>query len=116
MNNREKGSRYEDQAASFFISLGYEILEQNYRQKTGEIDLIAKDGKTIVFTEVKYRKNLRKGYPEEAVNYNKQKRIMRTAEWYLKEHRIQFDHPCRFDVISILDGELKHFINAFGGF
>ena len=116
MNNREKGSRYEDQAASFFICLGYEILEQNYRQKTGEIDLIAKDGKTIVFTEVKYRKNLRKGYPEEAVNYNKQKRIMRTAEWYLKEHRIPFDHPCRFDVINILDGELKHFINAFGGF
>ena len=116
MNNREKGSRYEEAAASFFIRQGYEILERNYRRKTGEIDLIAKDGDVFVFAEVKFRKLKTHGFPEEAVNKTKQERIYRTAEWYLKEHQVTFSTPCRFDVISILDGEITHIKNAFGGF
>ena len=115
MNNREKGSRYEEAAASFFIQQGYEILERNYRRKTGEIDLIAKDGNVYVFAEVKFRKRQKKGFPEEAVNITKQERIYRTAQWYLKEHGLSFNLPCRFDVISILDDQVTHIKNAFGG-
>ena len=116
MNNREKGSSYEEEAASFFESMGYDILEMNYRRKTGEIDLIARDGDTYVLTEVKYRKKLRKGYPEEAVTPEKMRRIMRTAEWYFTENSLSFYNTrARFDVISILDGNLRHIKNAFGG-
>ena len=117
MNNRAKGSSYEQQAASFFEDMGCEVLEKNYRRKTGEIDLIVRDGNTYVFAEVKYRKNLRKGYPEAAVTPEKQRRIFRTAQWYLKEHRLLPEGTaCRFDVISILDGEIRQIRNAFGGF
>ena len=117
MNNRVKGSSYEQQAASFFENMGCEILERNYRRKTGEIDLIVRDKNVYVFVEVKYRKNLRKGYPEAAVAPEKQRRIFRTAQWYLAEHRLPAQGTaCRFDVISILDGKLRHIRNAFGGF
>ena len=116
MNNRANGSSYEQQAASFFENMGCEILAQNYRRKTGEIDLIVRDGNTCVFVEVKYRKNLRKGYPEAAVTAEKQRRIFRTAQWFLAEHGLSQGTACRFDVISILDGNIRHIRNAFGGF
>ncbi|MBO4412129.1 MAG: YraN family protein [Lachnospiraceae bacterium] len=118
MNNRVKGSVYEEAAASFLVSEKYEILERNYRRKTGEIDLIARDSKEdrIVFIEVKYRAKNRTGDPAEAVNRNKQNRIYRTAEWYLAEKRLSACTKCRFDVISVLNGEIRHIKNAFGGF
>lgn len=116
MNKREKGSRYEEIAASFCIAKGYRLLEKNYRRKTGEIDLILQDGRTVVFTEVKFRSRTRNGFPEEAVNSAKQQRIYRTAEWYLNEMHLPPDTPCRFDVISILDSRVEHIENAFGGF
>lgn len=116
MNNRQKGSCYENIAASFFESKGYVILEKNYRRQTGEIDLIADDHGVLVFAEVKYRARNAKGYPYEAVNAAKMRRIYRTAEWYLKEHRVPQGRPCRFDVVSILGEEVTHIVNAFGGF
>ena len=116
MNKRETGSRYENLAASFLEEKGFRILEKNYRRKTGEIDLIARDGSVLVFAEVKYRHGDAYGNPADAVGSVKQHRIRRTAEWYLLEHGISFQSPCRFDVISILDGEIQHIQNAFGGF
>jgi len=116
MNNREKGSRHEEMAASFYVHRGAVILEKNYRRKTGEIDLIVREDTRIVFVEVKYRRELRKGDPSEAVNYAKQHRIYQTARWYLAEHKLPESTPCRFDVISILGNELRHIPNAFGGF
>ena len=116
MNKREKGSRYEDQAASFCREKSMTVLEQNYRRKTGEIDLILRDRGVLVFAEVKFRLRTRNGFPEEAVTAGKQQRIYRTAQWYLMEHSLPENTPCRFDVISILDSEITHFENAFGGF
>ena len=116
MNKREKGSRYEDQAASFCREKGMTVLEQNYRRKTGEIDLILRDRGVLVFAEVKFRLRIRNGFPEEAVTAGKQQRIYRTAQWYLMEHSLPENTPCRFDVISILDSEITHIENAFGGF
>ena len=117
MNNRKTGELYEEATASFLLGKKYRIIEKNYRRKTGEIDVIAEDPdrKTLVFIEVKFRKSLRLGYPEEAVNPRKQQRIRRTAEWYLKEKGL-FGRPCRFDVISIMNGEIRHIPNAFGSF
>lgn len=103
-------------AASFCINVGFELLEKNYRRKTGEIDLIMRDGAYLVFAEVKYRKKSRTGFPEEAVTYGKQQKIIRTAQWYLAEHKLAEDTPCRFDVISILDDMPELIKNAFGGF
>ena len=118
MNNRKTGELYEESAASFLLGKKYRILEKNYRRKTGEIDLIAEgpDEKTVVFVEVKYRKTLRQGYPEEAVTLIKQRKIKRTAEWYLKEKGLYGRVPCRFDVISVTNGEIRHIVNAFGAF
>lgn len=118
MNNRKKGELYEEASASFLIEKKYRILEKNYRRKTGEIDLIAMDPDrvTIVFVEVKYRTSGAKGAPEEAVGAEKQARIRRTAEWYLMEKRLYGSVRCRFDVISVTNGSIRHIINAFGSF
>ena len=118
LNNRKKGSVYEEKAAAFLIAKKYLILERNFRRKTGEIDLIVKDTEedAIVFTEVKYRLRKATGYPEDAVTKEKQLRIRRTAEWYIKEKGIPWNTKMRFDVISILNDEIKHIRNAFGGF
>ena len=74
-NNRETGSHYERLAGAYLEQEGYEILEYNYRCKTGEIDIIAKEGQTLVFVEVKYRKDDKKGYPAQAVDQRKQQKI-----------------------------------------
>lgn len=116
-DNRAKGRAYEETARNHLISLGHEILECNYLRKTGEIDIISKDRDgTIVFSEVKYRKNAKKGQPYEAVTKTKQQKIYRTAEWYMKEHSLSRGIRFRFDVISILGSEITVIRNAFGGF
>jgi len=117
MNNRQKGTQFEQLASDFFLEKGYQILEKNYRTKTGEIDLIVQDSdNTIVFVEVKFRKNEKRGYPFEAVSKTKQQRIYRTAEWYIKEHHLSYLYKYRFDVISILNDQISHYSNAFGSF
>lgn len=111
-NSRKTGSRYEQVAAAFLTQQGYEILEMNYRDRYGEIDLIARREGVLVFVEVKYRKTTRQGYPEEAVTPQKQKRIRHTARYYLYTHHLE-DLPCRFDVVSILGEEIRLIENAF---
>lgn len=111
-NNRKTGSRYEDMAAAFLEQQGFEILERNYHDRGGEIDLVARDGAYLVFVEVKYRKNTRNGYPEEAVGPLKQRHIRHTAQYYLYRHALD-EIPCRFDVVSILGEEIRLIKDAF---
>ena len=66
-NKRQTGSFYEDRAAEYLESIGYDILCRNFYGKGGEIDIVAKDNETLVFVEVKYRSSVRYGFPEEAV-------------------------------------------------
>ena len=117
-NKRQEGAFYEEKAAGYLEMAGYRILDRNYRRKTGEIDLIAAGKGYLVFVEVKYRKDRDLGLPEEAVTRNKQGRIFRTAQWYMKEKHIAFDTPCRFDVIAVegAEGEeiIRHIENAYG--
>lgn len=112
-STREIGNEYESMAASYLQNDGYEILERNYRDKLGEIDIVAKDGKELVFIEVKYRLNLSKGDPAEAVDKRKQMRIRNGARGYLYRHHIDEDVPCRFDVVAILGEEIRLIKDAF---
>ena len=110
--NREKGKYFEEIARDFLKKKGYKILEQNYINKLGEIDIIAKFKKTIVFVEVKYRKNEYFGLPREAVNEFKQHKIRNIATSYLKSKKL-LDSECRFDVVEILGDKITHIENCF---
>jgi len=109
---RQKGYEYEKMAAAYLQGKGYKILERNFYTFFGEIDLIARDKETIVFIEVKYRKNIKNGYPQEAVNDKKKQRIIKSAQYYLYLHNAA-ERPCRFDVIAVAGEELLHIENAF---
>ena len=110
--NKQKGFEYEEKAAVYLKEKGYKILEQNFYTFFGEIDLIARDKETIVFVEVKYRKTIKNGYPQEAVTYKKRQRIIKSAQYYLYQQNA-FEKPCRFDVIAVAGEEFLHIENAF---
>lgn len=110
--NYQKGKKGEKRAVNFLRLRLYEILEVNYTAANGEIDIIAKKGKTIVFVEVKYRLNTNNGYPAEAVNEAKIRKIRTTALCYIGSKNIK-DMDFRFDVIEILDKHIEHIKNAF---
>jgi len=99
-DRKEFGSRSEELAASHLASLGYEIIEKNYRAKVGEIDIIAKDGGTLVFVEVKSLRSAGFGVPELKVDHRKRRQIARAAMVYLTRSR-RTSWPCRFDVVAI---------------
>ncbi len=115
MNKRELGSRYEDTACKYLTEQGYIILEKNFRCKIGEIDIIGKSEGYLCFIEVKYRSNKGHGFPSEAVNDNKRRRIARAALTYMTFHKLPTDTPCRFDIVDILDKEFTLIKNAFEG-
>ncbi len=100
-NNRQTGAVYEQAAGAYLESLGYQILEYNYRCRYGEIDIIAKDKEYLVFCEVKFRTDLSAGRPEEAVDMRKQRVISKCALHYITVHGLSY-MPCRFDVAGIL--------------
>lgn len=106
----------EDRAAVYLVDHGYEILERNYRCKAGEIDIVAMDGSTLVFVEVKTRCSLACGLPGESVTNLKKQHIRRAARWYVAEHRME-DRDLRIDVMELLvsggSAYLKHSENAF---
>ena len=112
LNKRNTGKRYESLAADYLQGQGLTIMERNYQDRTGEIDLIGRDGTFLVFVEVKYRRDMRSGDPAEAVTPRKQQHIRRTAQYYLYSHRCG-DVPCRFDVVSILGEEIRWIRDAF---
>ena len=111
-NKRQIGTQKEQLAGAYLEKNGYEIIEYNFRCRQGEIDIIAKDGDYLVFCEVKYRSGTTCGTPFEAVDYKKQKNISRCALFYVSKRHWQY-LPCRFDVISVTDEEIKILKNAF---
>ena len=94
----------EDIAAEFLQRQGLELLVTNYRYRTGEIDLIMIDDQTLVFVEVKQRRDSQFGRPEESVGMAKQAKLRRTAASYLQHHDRSQSWPCRFDVVAITGG------------
>lgn len=94
------GDLGEDAAVDFFIQAGYRILERQYCNRFGEVDLIVRDGPALVFVEVKARTNTVAGYPEESVTKPKLKRIENVALQYLHQIK-QEDADWRIDVLAI---------------
>jgi putative transposase len=97
---RQLGDHGEDLAATALKKQGYKILERNYVTPLGEIDLVARQGKTVVVVEVKTRKSTRFGSPQEGVSVTKQGRLRRLAEYYLKAKRLT-GSPVRFDLVAV---------------
>ncbi len=108
-----KGLFWERVAAFYLLLKGYRILGFNYRTRFGEIDIICRDGETIVFVEVKYRKSERFGSAEEFVTEKKIERIIKTARQFISEKRLE--GTFRFDVVAINGFKIKHIKNAFEG-
>lgn len=112
MNKREMGTAGELMAVDYLKRNGYNIVKKNYRCRLGEIDIIARKDKTTVFIEVKRRSSSKMGMPHEAVEYRKQRQIIKVAFYYAQKYR-QFDSSMRFDVVEILGGQINHMVNAF---
>ncbi len=115
---RSTGIKGEEEAARFLTRSGYAILDRNVRTRAGEIDLVAKEGKTLVFVEVKTRRELEGDPPQAAVHTRKQNRLAKLAHGYLKLKRIRHT-PCRFDVVAVIINDeggvkaIRHIPNAF---
>ncbi len=94
------GGRGEGLAWGFLKKQGYKILEKNYRTKLGEIDVIASKKRTLVFIEIKTRRNHNFGLPEEAIDWKKRRKMIRAAEIYLQSKRLE-NKEARFDILAI---------------
>lgn len=112
-NKRQTGAAYELKAEEYLLGNGYKILERNFRNRSGEIDLIAKKEGVICFVEVKYRTTLDFGSPLEAVDFRKQNQIRKVANYYLMKNRLSEWTPCQFDVIGFEGEKMTHIENAF---
>lgn len=112
---QERGNKGEQIGANYLIKLNYKILERNYRAKKSEIDIICKEGETLVFVEVKTRSSIKFGAPETFINEAKESKIIEGAEAYMKEN--DWSGPIRFDIVSVMllkgQPEVTHFKDAF---
>jgi putative endonuclease len=112
------GQRGEDAAARHLNWLGYHILARHCRSRLGELDLVAVDGRTVVFVEVKTRRSTDAGHPTEAIDADKQRRLTRAAVAYLKSEGL-LNYAARFDVVAIIwpaasrRPAIEHYQNAF---
>lgn len=111
------GLKAEIVAAAELGGRGYRIVASNYRCRGGEIDLVARDGDTLVFVEVRCRRTTSYGTPAESINASKQRKLILTAQHYLEEHGL-WDTDCRFDVVEVVSNNDKLYVadviqNAF---
>lgn len=121
--NRPKGNFIETQASAYLSRQGYRIVARNYAYQGGELDIVAQDGETLVFVEVKSVWNNQQGNPATRVNTLKQRKIWKTACHFLSTQKDKapkgFDTPCRFDVLTarVYQKPLQfvHYKNAFEG-
>lgn len=98
---RALGARGEDLAVRYLKKKGYKVIERNYRCQWGEIDLIAREGDTLIFVEIKSRSSSGFGLPQDAVNRFKQNKLIEVARAYLAERRLTDDITMRFDVVAV---------------
>jgi putative endonuclease len=111
MSRAETGKDAEDLAAAFLRDRGMTIVERNFRAKTGEIDLVARDGDEVVFVEVRARASRAFGGAAASVDAGKRRRLVRAARVWLAARG--WDGACRFDVVAVDGGRLEHLPAAF---
>lgn len=115
LEKQETGRIAEEEAESYLIEQGLQLIQRNFRSKTGEIDLIMRDKDSVVFIEVRCRKSMLFGGAAASVDRKKQMKLIRTAQYYLMSHVAYANKPCRFDVVAIQkDQEIDWIKNAFG--
>ena len=120
LSRKEIGALGERHAARALRAKGFRLLEANYRRKQGELDLIARDGDTLVFVEVRTRTSTAHSTPLDSVNAKKQEQVMRIARYYRRDRRLD-ECYCRYDVVEVIatpDGKViavNHFPGAFIG-
>ncbi len=107
------GASGEGAAAAWYEARGYEVLARNWRCREGELDLVLRSGRLVVFCEVKTRSSDAFGAPVEAVTRSKQLRVRRLAARWLAEQGPARGGPVRFDVASVLAGEVEVVEGAF---
>ena len=115
MNRTQAGAVGEKKAASHLEQKGYRVVERNFRKSSGEVDIIAVEGGTIAFCEVKSWERMPISGLEHALGRRKQGRIIRTSLWYLQEHPEFGGLQPRFDLLFVSGGSVDHIMNAFGG-
>ncbi|HOP85981.1 MAG TPA: YraN family protein [Syntrophorhabdaceae bacterium] len=111
-DKREQGKEGEDKATSILKAKGYKIIERNYRNPFGEIDIVAEEGGYLVFIEVKKRNTETFGDPLHAIDEAKKRHIIKSAQYYLKSHKLN-NKKARFDVVGITKDNIKIVKNAF---
>ena len=107
------GSAAEDRALRLLLAEGLTLVGRNFRCRVGEIDLIMRDGQTLVFVEVRYRSDRRHGTAAETVSVPKQRRFAAAARRYLQQHPAAARSPCRFDVVAITGEQVDWLKGAF---
>lgn len=110
MDTNDSGKQAEARAAFFLQQHGLVLLQQNFHSRFGEIDLVMREGATLVFVEVRMRSNSRYGGAAESVTRQKQQKILQAAKYYL----LGREDECRFDVVAIDGGHLEWIRDAFG--
>lgn len=110
---RALGVNGEDRAAAWYAARGFEVVARNWRCREGELDLILRDGRMYVFCEVKARTSDAFGVPAEAITRDKQQRLRRLAARWLEEDAPALAREIRFDVVSVLGGEVEVLEGAF---
>ena len=116
INRRQIGADKEAFVCKWLEQNGYQIVDRNFRCRTGEIDIVAREGGYLVFIEVKYRSHGTSGLPEEAVDVRKQWVISRVALYYLRRFGYGETTPVRFDVVAVFgenDFSVALYQNAF---
>ena len=111
MSAGSQGAQAEQRAAQYLQQQGLKQVAQNYRSRFGEIDLIMQDGATLVFVEVRLRRNADFGGAAASIDAHKQRRIVRTAQQYLTG--LALIPPCRFDAVLMDDNGVQWLKNAF---
>ena len=115
IDNKCLGNNGEEIAVLFLKEQGLEILDRNFYTRHSEIDIVALDGDTYVFVEVKYRESDRYGDPLEAITRAKQRRLYNAARVYFYEKHLPESTPARFDAIGICKSSINWIKDAFIG-
>ncbi len=100
-NHRTHGESIEAHVALYLEASGLDILHRNFYCKQGEVDLIAQEGDTLVFIEVRFRQNTRYGSAPESITRSKQRKIIQSARFFLCRYPHYANHACRFDVVGV---------------
>lgn len=109
----QQGRQAEDRALAHLVAAGLRVVARNFRAARGEIDLVMRDGATLVFVEVRFRKSAAFGGASESVTWRKRARIQAAATEYLSRYPAEATRPCRFDVVAITDSRLEWLRAAF---